>query len=187
MGKSANDLRRGNTIILDGAPCKVMEFSRNQPGKGGAIVQTRLRNLVTGSSFDHRFRSNETVEKAVLDQHEMEYLYSDGESHYFMNTETFEQIGMTEDDLGDAAKWLMPGLKIVVEFHNENPIGVELPQTLDLEIIETEPVLKGATASNSNKPAKLENGVTLYVPPFMTTGEKIRVNPTEEKYMERVK
>ncbi len=187
MGKAANDLRKGNVIILDNAPCKVMEFDRNQPGKGGAIVQTRLRNLVTGNSFDHRFRSSENVERAVLDQNEMEYLYSDGEMHHFMNTETYEQISMDENELGDAAKWLMPSLKLQVEFYDGTPIGVELPTTLDLEITDTEPVLKGATASNSNKPATLENGVTLYVPPFITTGEKIRVNPTDEKYLERVK
>lgn len=187
MGKSANDLRKGNIIILDGTPCKVMEFDRNQPGKGGAIVQTRLRNLVTGNSFEHRFRSTENVERAILDQHEMEYLYSDGEMHHFMNTENFEQIAMSNDDLGDAAKWLMAGLKIQVEFFEGDPIGVELPQSLELTITETEPVMKGATASNSNKPATLENGVTLYVPPFMTEGEKIRVNPSEEKYIERVK
>ncbi len=187
MGKSANDLRKGNTIILDGAPCKVMEFERNQPGKGGAVVQTRLRNLVTGSSFVHRFRSTENVERAILDQHEMEYLYSDGEMHHFMNSESFEQIAMSEEDLGDAAKWLMEGLKLEVEFFEGAPIGVMLPQSLELEIVETEPVMKGATASNSNKPATLENGVTLYVPPFMKEGEKIRVNPDEEKYIERVK
>lgn len=187
MAKSANDLRRGNIIILDGTPCRVMEFDRNQPGKGGAVVQTKLRNLVTGNSFDHRFRSNESVERAVLEQNEMEYLYSDGDAHHFMNTENYEQIGMSEEDLGDAAKWLMPGLKIEIEFFDGNPIGVDLPQSLELTITETEPVLKGATASNSNKPATLENGVTLYVPPFMKEGEKIRVNPAEEKYIERVK
>ncbi len=187
MAKSANDLRKGNIIILDGTPCKVMEFDRNQPGKGGAIVQTRLRNLVTGNSFDHRFRSTETVERAVLDQHEMEYLYSDGQMHHFMNTESFEQIAMSDDELGDAAKWLMSGLKLQMEFFDGNPIGIELPQSLELTILETEPVLKGATASNSNKPATLENGVTIYVPPFMTQGERIRVNPSEEKYIERVK
>lgn len=187
MAKSANDLRKGNVIIIDGTPCKVMEFDRNQPGKGGAIVQTRLRNLVTGNSFEHRFRSTETVERAILEQHEMEYLYSDGEMHHFMNTENFEQIAMSDEDLGDAAKWLMPALKIQIEFYENDPIGVELPQSLELTITETEPVLKGATASNSNKPATLENGVTIYVPPFMTEGEKIRVNPSEEKYIERVK
>lgn len=187
MGKSANDLRKGNVVIIDGAPCKVMEFDRNQPGKGGAIVQTRLRNLVTGSSFEHRFRSSENVERAILDQHSMEYLYSDGEMHHFMNSETFEQIEMSDEDLGDAAKWLMEGLSIEIEFFDEKPIGVMLPQSLELDIVETEPVMKGATASNSNKPATLENGVTLYVPPFMKEGERIRVNPQEEKYIERVK
>ena len=104
-----------------------------------------------------------------------------------MNSQNFEQIALSEDDLGAAVKWLMEGLKIEVEFFDGTPIGVMLPQSLELEIVETEPVMKGATASNSNKPAKLENGVTLYVPPFMTTGEKIRVNPREEKYIERVK
>jgi len=187
MGKSANDLRRGNVIILDGAPCKVMEFERNQPGKGGAVVQTRLRNLITGSSFDHRFRSNENVDRAILEQQEMEFLYSDGDMHHFMNTDNYEQIAMSDEDLGDAAKWLMEGLRIEVEFFEGDAIGVELPQSLELAITETEPVLKGATASNSNKPAKLENGVTLYVPPFMKEGERIRVNPAEEKYIERVK
>ena len=187
MGKSANDLRKGNVIILDGVPCKVMSHDRNQPGKGGAIVQTRLRNLVTGNSFDHRFRSSENVERATLDQNEMDYLYSDGENHHFMNTETFDQIAMSDDDLGDAAKWLMEGLKLQMEFYEGDPISVELPQSMELKITETEPVLKGATASNSNKPATLENGVTLYVPPYMKEGELIRVNPNEEKYMERVK
>ena len=187
MAKSANDLRKGNVIILDGTPCKVMEFYFNQPGKGGAYVQTRLRNLVTGNSFEHRFRSTESVERAILDQQEMEYLYSDGEMHHFMNTETYDQIAMSDEDLGDAAKWLMQGLKIQVEFFEAAPIGVELPQSIELTITETEPVMKGATASNSNKPATLENGVTLYVPPYMKEGELIRVNPSEEKYIERVK
>jgi elongation factor P len=117
----------------------------------------------------------------------MEYLYSDGSHHHFMNTENYEQISLTEDELGDAVQWLMPGLKIQVEFYNGTPIGVQLPASMELTITDTEPVMKGATASNSNKPATLENGVTLYVPPFMTVGERIRVNPSESKYMERVK
>ena len=104
-----------------------------------------------------------------------------------MNTDNYEQVSLTEDELGDAVPWLMAGLKIQVEFYNETPIGVQLPASMELTITDTEPVMKGATASNSNKPATLENGVTLYVPPFMTVGEKIRVNPTESKYMERVK
>lgn len=187
MATSANDLRKGNVVVLDGTPCKVMEFDRNQPGKGGAIVQTRLRNLITGNSFEQRFRSSENVERATLEQHEMEYLYSDGELHHFMNSETYEQLAMSADDLGDAAEWLMPNLKIQIEFFETTPIGVELPTSMELTVEETEPELKGATVSNSSKPAKLENGVTIQVPPFIKQGEKIRVNPTEAKYMERVK
>ena len=187
MASLASKIRKGNTIIHDGNPCKVMTHQHHAPGKGPAHIQMRLRNLVTGNSFDHRFRPSDSVDKAVLEQRDMEYLYSDGDTHHFMNTETYEQLGMSEDDLGDAAKWLMPGLKIQIEFFEENPIGVELPQSLELSVTETEPVLKGATASNSNKPATLENGVTIQVPPFMKEGEKIRVNPAESKYLERVK
>ena len=117
----------------------------------------------------------------------MEYLYSDGSHHHFMNSETYEQVALTEEELGDAAQWLMPGLKIEVEFYNGTPIGVALPASMELTVTTTDPQLKGATASNSNKPATLENGVTLYVPPFIVEGEKIRVNPSEAKYIERVK
>ncbi len=187
MAQSANDIRKGMVILFEGTPCKVMEFRHHTPGNLRAMVQTRLRNLLTGSSFEHRFRPNDTLDRVVLEQHDMEYLYSDGSHHHFMNTENYEQISLTEVELGDAAQWLMPGLKIQVEFYNGTPIGVQLPASMELTITDTEPVMKGATASNSNKPATLENGVTLYVPPFMTVGEKIRVNPSESKYMERVK
>jgi elongation factor P len=187
MALSANDIRRGMVILFEGTPCKVMEFRHHTPGNLRAMVQTRLRNLLTGNSFEHRFRSNDSLEKVTLEQHQMEYLYSDGSQHHFMNTENYEQVALNEEDLGDAAQWLMPGLKIEVEFYNGAPIGVSLPNSMELVVTETEPVLKGATASNSNKPATLENGVTLYVPPFITEGERIRVNPTEAKYIERVK
>lgn len=187
MALSANDIRKGMVILFEGAPCKVMEFRHHTPGNLRAMVQTRLRNLITGSSFEHRFRSNDSLERASLEQHEMEYLYSDGDMHHFMNTESYEQTSMSEEDLGDAAQWLLPGLKIEVEFYNGSPIGVKLPDTMELTVEYTEPGLKGATVTNTNKPATLENGVTLQVPPFVETGEKIRVNPTESRYLERVK
>jgi elongation factor P len=187
MAISANDIRKGMVILFEGTPVKVMEFHHHTPGNLRAMVQTRLRNLLTGSSFEHRFRSNDTMEKVTLEQHKMDYLYSDGSHHHFMNSETYEQIALTEDELGDAAQWLMPGLKIEVEFYNGTPIGVALPASMELTVTETEPVMKGATASNSNKPATLENGVTLQVPPFVVAGEKIRVNPAEGRYIERVK
>ena len=187
MGLSANEIRKGMVILHEGTPVKVMEFHHHTPGKMRASVQARLRNLISGSSFEHRFRPNDSLEKVTLEQHQMEYLYSDGTHHHFMNSETYEQVALTEDELGDAAQWLMPNLKIEVEFYNETPIGITLPSSMELIVSETEPVMKGVTASNSNKPATLENGITLYVPPFIVPGEKIRVNPSESKYMERVK
>ena len=111
MALSANDIRKGMVLLHEGSPCKVMEFRHHTPGNLRAMVQTRLRNLLTGNSFDHRFRSADTLERVTLEQFEMEYLYSDGSHHHFMNSENFEQIAMTEEDLGDAAQWLMPGLK----------------------------------------------------------------------------
>lgn len=187
MALSANDIRKGMVILFEGAPCKVMEFRHHTPGNLRAMVQTRLRNLITGSSFEHRFRSNDTLERASLEQHEMEYLYSDGDMHHFMNTESYEQTSMSAEDLGDAASWLLPVIKIEVEFYNGAPIGVKLPDTMELTVEYTEPGLKGATVTNTNKPATLENGVTIQVPPFVESGEKIRVNPTESRYRERVK
>ncbi|MBA2737681.1 MAG: elongation factor P [Pyrinomonadaceae bacterium] len=187
MALSANDIRKGMVILFEGTPVRVMEFRHHTPGNLRAMVQTRLRNLLTGNSFEHRFRSNDTLDRITLEQQEMEYLYSDGSHHHFMNSENYEQVSLTEDELGDAAQWLMPGLKIEVEFYEGSPIGVSLPASMELIVTNTEPVMKGATASNSNKPATLENGVTLYVPPFILPGEKIRVNPAESKYMERVK
>jgi elongation factor P len=174
-------------ILFEGTPAKVMEFRHHTPGNLRAMVQTRLRNLLTGNSFEQRFRSADTLEVVRLEQHEMEYLYSDGSHHHFMNSENYEQIALTEEELGDAAQWLMPGLKIQVEFYNGTPIGIELPASMELTVTQTEPVMKGATVSNSNKPATLENGVTITVPPFVVEGERIRVNPSEARYMERVK
>jgi len=174
-------------IVFEGEPCRVVEFRHHTPGNLRAMIQTKLRSIRTGSSFEHRFRSADTIERASLEQHEMEYLYSDGSHHHFMNTETFEQIALSDDDLGDAAPWLTPGLKIKVEFYEGTPIGIDLPPSLELTVTQTEPSLKGATVSNVNKPATLENGVTIQVPPFVNQGDRIRVDPSEGRYMERAK
>jgi elongation factor P len=174
-------------IVFEGQPCKVVDFRHHTPGNLRAMVQTKLRNIRNGSSFEHRFRSADTVERAVLEQHEMEYLYSDGSQHHFMNTENYEQIGLSEEDLGDAAQWLIAGLKIEVEFYEGAPIGIALPPSMELTVTSTEPTLKGATVSNVNKPATLENGVTITVPPFVNEGDRIRVDPSEGRYIERAK
>ena len=151
------------------------------------MVQTKLRNILSGSSFEHRFRSADTVERASLEQHEMEYLYSDGSHHHFMNTETFDQVALSADELGDAAEWLAPGIKIQAEFYDGSAIGIDLPPSLELTVTQTEPTMKGATVSNVNKPATLENGVTIQVPPFVNEGDRIRVDPIEGRYLERAK
>jgi len=187
MAIPATQIRRGMVIVFEGEPCRVVEFRHHTPGNLRAMIQTKLRSIRTGSSFEHRFRSVDTIEKASLEQHEMEYLYSDGSHHHFMNTETFEQTALSDDDLGDAAQWLTPGLKIQVEFYEGTPIGIDLPPSLELTVTQTEPSLKGATVSNVNKPATLETGVTIQVPPFVNEGDRIRVDPGEGRYIERAK
>jgi elongation factor P len=187
MAIPATQIRRGMVIVFEGQPCKVVEFRHHTPGNLRAMIQTKLRNIRTGSSFEHRFRSADTIEKASMEQHEMEYLYSDGSHHHFMNTETYDQTALSGDDLGDAAQWLSPGLKIQAEFYEGEPIGIDLPPSLELEVKQTEPSLKGATVSNVNKPATLENGVTIQVPPFVNAGDRIRVDPIEGRYIERAK
>lgn len=187
MAIPATQIRRGMVILFEGQLCKVIDFRHHTPGNLRAMVQTKLRNLRSGSSFEHRFRSADTVERATLEQHEMEYLYSDGSHHHFMNTENYEQVELSEDDLGDAAQWLMPGLKLQAEFYEGAPIGIELPPSMELKVMQTEPSMKGATISNVNKPATLDNGVTIQVPPFVNEGDRIRVDPREGRYIERAK
>jgi elongation factor P len=184
---NATDIRKGIVILFNGDLCKVMEFNHHTPGNLRAMVQVKLRNLRTGNQFEHRFRSGDAIEQAFIDQHEMEYLYSDGHAHHFMNTENYEQVEITEDELGDAAPWLTPGLKIQVQFYETKPIGVELPKTLKAKIVETQPMMKGSTASSSYKPAILENGVTVQVPPFIESGIEIIVDPSDNRYIERAK
>ena len=174
-------------IVFEGKPCKVLDARHHTPGNLRAMMQTKLRDLRTGSSFEHRFRSADTVERAAMEQHEMEFMYADGTHYHFMNTENYEQTALSEDDLGDMAQWLTPGMKIQAEYYEGSPIGIDLPASIELTVVETEPTLKGATVSNVNKPAKLENGVTISVPPFINEGDRIRVDPAEGRYMERAK
>ena len=187
MAIPATQIRRGMVIVFEGQPCKVLEFRHHTPGNLRAMIQTKLRNIRTGASFEHRFRSADTVDRASLEQHEMEYLYSDGSHHHFMNTENYEQTALSEEELGDAAAWLTPGMKIQAEFYDGSPIGIDLPPSMELTVTQTEPTLKSATVSNVNNPATLENGVTITVPPFINEGDRIRVDPTEGRYIERAK
>ncbi len=187
MAIQATQIRRGMMILFEGEPCKVMEFRHHTPGNLRAMVQAKLRNIKTGSSFEHRFRSSDSIERAIFEQHEMEFMYSDGSHHHFMNTENYEQVALSDEELGDAAPWLTPGLKIQAEFYEGTPIGIDLPPSMELTVTRTDPTMKGATVSNVNKPATLENGVTVTVPPFVNEGDRIRVDPTEGRYIERAK
>ena len=187
MAISANDLRPGMVIMHNNDLHSVFSITHRTPGNLRAFVQAKLRNLRTGAMMEHRFRSDDRVDRAVLDQMDMEYLYHDGDLYHFMNTETFEQVGLTAEALGDAVNYLIPNLRIEVEFYEGKPISVDLPQTVDMEVVETEPGLKGATVSNVTKPATMETGLVVQVPPFIEKGEKIRVETTEGKYLERVK
>ncbi len=163
----------------------IFSMVHRTPGNLRGFVQVRMRSLRTGSMTEHRFSSEDKVERAIMDEQEMEYLYDDGEYYYFMNTETFEQLHLTKDILGDAVHYLIPQLKVAVEFYEGKAMSVELPATVDMTVMETEPGLRGSTVSNVTKPAKLETGLVVQVPAFIGEGEKIRVNTSEGTYQER--
>ena len=184
---AATQLRPGHVIKHEGELYSVFSVTHRTPGNLRAFVQARLRNLRSGAMIEHRFRSEDRIEQAILDEQEMQYLYSDGDDFHFMNTETFEQIHLSREVLGDGANYLTPNVQIKVEFYEGKPVGIELPAAVELTVVETEPGLKSATASNVGKPAKMETGLIVQVPPFINAGEKIRVDTSEGKYLERAK
>ena len=182
---SATQLRPGMVIKFNSELYSVFSMVHRTPGNLRGFVQVKMRSLRSGTMTEHRFASEDRVEKANLEEQEMEYLYDDGEYYYFMNTENFEQMHLTKDLLGDAVQYLIPQMKVSVEFYEGKAMSVELPATVDLTVVETEPSLKGATVSNVTKPAKLETGLVVQVPPFISQGEKIRVSTAEGTYQER--
>ena len=183
----ATQLRAGMVIQFNGDLHRVNNVVHVTPGNWRGMVQTKMRNMRSGNSTENRFRSEDKVERVTLEQHEMEYLYSDGTDYHFMNTETYEQTALTAEDLGDAAQYLLPNVKIMVEFFESKAIGVELPKTLDLAVTETAPGIKGATAPNQLKPATLETGLVVQVPPFINPGDLIRVDTATGDYVSRAK
>jgi elongation factor P len=182
---SSTQLRPGMVIKFNNELFSVFKMEHRTPGNLRGFVQVKMRKLSSGSMMEHRFSSEDKVERASLDEQEMEFLYDDGEYYYFMNTESFEQMHLMKDLLGDATNFLIANLKVNVEFYEGKPISVELPPSVDLMVVETEPGMKGATVSNVTKPAKLETGLVVQVPPFITEGEKIRVSTSESAYLER--
>ena len=185
MSIPATQLRPGMIIKHNNDLHSVFSVEHRTPGNLRAFIQAKLRNLRTGAMFEHRFRSPDPIEKVNVDEENMEFLYSDGDDYYFMNTENYEQMHLTKELLGDAVGYLVPQLKVAVEFYEGKPISVELPATVDMTVVETEPGMKGASVSNVTKPAKLETGLVVQVPPFITEGEKVRVNTAEGTYLER--
>ena len=182
---SSTQLRPGMVVKFNNELYSIFKMTHRTPGNLRGFVQVKMRNFRTGTMVEHRFSSEDRVEKASLDEQEMEFLYDDGEYYYFMNTETFEQMHLLKDLLGDATNFLTPNLKVNVEFYEGKAISVELPASVDLTVVETEPGLKGATVSNVTKPAKLETGLVVQVPPFISEGEKIRVSTSESAYLDR--
>ena len=181
----ATQLRPGMVVKFNNDLFSIFKMEHRTPGNLRGFVQVKMRNFKSGTMIEHRFSSEDKVEKASLDEQEMEYLYDDGEYYYFMNTETFEQMHLVKDLLGDATDYLTPNLKVNVEFYEGKPISVELPPTVDLTVAETEPGIKGASVSNVTKAAKCETGLVVQVPPFINEGEKIRVSTSDASYQAR--
>ncbi len=185
MAIPATQLRPGMVIKHNNDLHSVFSVEHRTPGNLRAFIQAKLRNIRTGAMFEHRFRSGDAIEKITVDEEKMEYLYNDGDAFCFMNTETYEQLHLGKDILGDSVDYLIPNLQITVEFFDGKPVGVELPQTVELTVVETEPGLKSATVSSVTKPAKTETGLVVQVPPFINEGEKIRVDTSEGAYLSR--
>jgi elongation factor P len=183
---STSDFRKGLKIELEGKPFIMVDFLHVKPGKGGAFVRTRLKNMETGQVLEKTFRSGEKVERPDLVEREMQYLYQDAEGYCFMDNQNYEQIFINEEHLGDARDYLKDNIEVEVLFFNNRPIGIELPTFVNLKIIHTEPGVRGDTATGATKPATLETGVVIQVPLFINEDEEVKVDTRTGTYVERV-
>jgi elongation factor P len=182
---NANDLRPGMVINHNGELFSIHKAEHRTPGNLRAFVQARMRNLRTGAMIDHRFRSEDNVERAVIDEVDMQYLYSDADLFYFMNTSTYEQFHLSKEVVGDRAQYMMPDVILKIDFYEGRPIDISLPATVDLKVVETEPGIKGASATNVTKAAKMDTGLVVQVPPFINEGEVIRIDTSNGSYLAR--
>ncbi|MCC8050404.1 MAG: elongation factor P [Lachnospiraceae bacterium] len=182
----AGDFRNGITIEMDGSIYQIIEFQHVKPGKGAAFVRTKLKNIINGGVVEKSFRPTEKFPTARIDRVEMQYLYNDGDLYYFMNTETYDQIGLNQDAIGDALKFVKENEMVKVCSHNGNVFAVEPPLFVELEVTETEPGLKGDTATGASKPATVETGAVVYVPLFVNTGDKLKIDTRTGEYLSRV-
>ncbi|MBV8263616.1 MAG: elongation factor P [Candidatus Eremiobacteraeota bacterium] len=183
---SSNDFRTGVTIVVDGQLWQVVDFQHVKPGKGSAFVRTRLKNVVRGNVLEKTFRAGEMLERAIVETRDMQYLYGSGDDYHFMDNTNYEQIHLGHDMLGDNVDLLKEGMVVSVQFHDGKVIAADLPNHVDLEIVETDPGFRGDTATNVQKPAKLETGATVNVPLFINPGDKVRIDTRDRKYVSRV-
>ena len=183
----ATQLKRGMCIKHDNDLYRIVEAQHKTPGNLRGLVQAKIRNLRTGAISEHRFRSVDMVERAILDEAEMEFLYQDGDMYHFMNNETYEQVGLSDEVLGEAVNYLIANIKLKIEMYEQRPVGITLPLNVEMKVMETEPAIKGASVSNVGKPAKMETGLVVQVPAFISEGELIRIDTATGAYIERVK
>lgn len=184
---NANSIRTGNILEHEGRLYAVMKREHTKPGKGGAFIQVEMKDIKTGTKLNHRFRSSEDVERARLDQRDCQYLFASEHAITLMDLESYEQFDVSIDLVGDAMIFLQDGMQVILESYEEEPVSIELPETVVLEVSDTEGVVKGQTAASSYKPATLENGLRTMVPPFIETGEKVVVRTADATYLERAK
>jgi elongation factor P len=184
---STAEFKKGLKVELDGVPYTIVEFQHVKPGKGGAFVRTKLKSLLTGRVLDQTFRSGEKLKQPDLMEREMQYLYREGDNFCMMDNETYEQIMLTADQVGEARLYLTENLDVKILFFNQQPVAVEVPLFVELEVAQTEPGVKGDTAAGGTKPATLESGVTIQVPLFINEGDRVKVDTRTGTYIERVK
>ena len=182
---SSNDLRNGVTVVVDGQLWTVIEFLHVKPGKGSAFVRTRLKNVKTGTTLERTFRAGEKLERAVVDNRQMQMLYNDADGYHFMDQQTFENVTLQRDLIGGPADFLKDAMVVDVQFYENAAIGVDLPAHVELTVIETDPGFRGDTATNVTKPAKLETGATVQVPLFVEAGDVIRIDTRDRRYIGR--
>ncbi len=184
---STSEFKKGLKIEIDGTPYIIVEFQHVKPGKGGAFVRTKIKNLVTGKVLDQTFRSGEKVQKPDLVEREMQFLYREGDSFHLMDNENYEQLALTAEQLGDAVLYLTENLNVKVLFFNQQPVTAEVPNFVELTVSQTEPGVKGDTASGGSKPATLETGAVIQVPLFINEGDRLKVDTRTGSYIERAK
>ena len=180
-----NDIKNGMTLIIDGNVCQIIEFLHVKPGKGPAFVRIKFKNLRTGATIEQTFNTNIKLEKAMIEKQNVQFLYKDGDNYVFMNMETYEQIELSSDQIGDNAKYLKDGLDVELSFYKGELLGVILPEKIEMEVTHTEPAVKGNTTNNATKDAETETGLMVRVPLFIEQGEHIIVNTRDGKYYSR--